>query len=614
LTHFRTRKAAELLAYLAYHHTREHPRELLMELLWPGDEVEAARHRLTVELGALRKELEPPGVPDGTVLVRDRFMTGLKSSAVTTDVEEFEAALRGAALAEDPARRADALSAALKLYRGDLLPGCYADWIEPERQQLDEARFQALRQLIAHRENLGDPEAALQFALQAVSADRLREEAHQLAMRLYAETGRPESAVEQYRRLERLLRTELDATPQPETTAMAGRIAKSVCSSDAFDRSSPGASSASAALETVKSPPGSAGGARSHVGPAPGRAPARPQLNPVGGAEPLQSRFYVVREMDHQFQAAVARGDSIVLVKGAHQVGKTSLLARGLQSAREAGRQVILSSLHELNAAHLESPDRFLCALAESLADQLELEAMPADAWDERRGPNRNLGRYLRREVLARIDGSLVWGLDEVDRLLPCAFAGEVFGLFRSWHEARVLDPSGPWNRLTLAIAYSTEPHFFITDPNQSPFNVGTHVPLEDFSRDQVTDLNGRHGCPLQDRGEVARFFALVGGHPYLVRKGLHELAARRGGLPALEAHAAREEGPFGAHLRRIRTLLRRDSSLCRTIGELLSQGTPPDPDGFYRLRSAGLLSGDAPEEARIRCGLYERYLRQHFA
>jgi eukaryotic-like serine/threonine-protein kinase len=57
----------------------------------------------------------------------------------------------------------------------------------------------------------------------------------------------------------------------------------------------------------------------------------REQLEPVGGAVPLDSKFYIVRSTDSEFQSAIARQDSIVLVKGARQVGKTSLLARGLQ-------------------------------------------------------------------------------------------------------------------------------------------------------------------------------------------------------------------------------------------------------------------------------------------
>src|SRR5438105_1562341 len=73
-------------------------------------------------------------------------------------------------------------------------------------------------------------------------------------------------------------------------------------------------------------------------------------LEAVGGAVPLDSRFYVERPADAEFRAAVARRESIVLLKGAAQVGKSSLLARGLREAREAGARVVRTDFHLFNA------------------------------------------------------------------------------------------------------------------------------------------------------------------------------------------------------------------------------------------------------------------------
>ena len=50
---------------------------------------------------------------------------------------------------------------------------------------------------------------------------------------------------------------------------------------------------------------------------------------------PLDSKFYVVRPTDDAFLEAIAQQDSIVLVKGARQMGKTSLLARGLAAGAQ---------------------------------------------------------------------------------------------------------------------------------------------------------------------------------------------------------------------------------------------------------------------------------------
>jgi hypothetical protein len=206
----------------------------------------------------------------------------------------------------------------------------------------------------------------------------------------------------------------------------------------------------------------------------------------------------------------------------------------------------------------------------------------------------------------------MVWGLDEVDRLFTCEFGSEVFGLFRSWHNERSLDPMGPWRRMTLAIAYATEAHLFITDLNQSPFNVGTRLALEDFTPDQVLELNNRYGSPLGTAEEVKRFIDLVSGQPYLVRRGLHEIATHGGDLASFEAIVDRDEGPFGDHLRRMLVLLAQDVTLCEVIRAILRGKPCPNAETFYRLRSAGVISGESAREARPRCRLYSEYLQRH--
>jgi DNA-binding SARP family transcriptional activator len=346
-------------------------------------------------------------------------------------------------------------------------------------------------------------------------------------------------------------------------------------------------------------------------GSAPPAAVSWEWLEPVGGAVPLDSAFYVVRSVDEEFRAAIARRDSIVLVKGARQMGKTSLLARGLHQARRAGARVARTDFQMLDSVHLETADAFFRRLADSIADQLDLEVAPEEIWEERRGPGENFKRYWQRVALRVIKAPLVWGLDEVDRLFSCDFAASVFALFRSWHNERALDPDGPWHRLTLAIAYATEAHLFITDIHQSPFNVGTRLTLRDFTVEQIADLNERYGFPLRSEAEITRFAGLVGGHPYLVRRGLHEMVVQDVDLAAIEAEADGDEGIFGDHLRRMLVLLVRNPELCEAVREVVRGKPCPAPDSFYRLRGAGVFVGPSAEDARLRCQLYHRYLER---
>jgi AAA-like domain len=331
-----------------------------------------------------------------------------------------------------------------------------------------------------------------------------------------------------------------------------------------------------------------------------------------GGAVPLDSKFYVVRPTDEAFDAAIARRDSIVLVKGARQSGKTSLLARGLQRARESGTQVILTDLQKLTANQLATGDAFFFTLAESIIDQLDLKVSLDDSWNPRRSWNVNFERFLRRVVLEAVSKPLAWGLDEVDRLFGHSFSTEVFGLFRSWHNERYLNPAGPWNRLTLVIAYATEAHLFITDLNQSPFNVGTRLMLDEFLLGDLEQLNRKYRSPLRSTAEIASFYSLVGGNPYLVRRGLHAMASQGLNVQEMTARAGREGSVFVDHLRRLLASLQQDADLCDSVRAVLRGEPCPTVDGFYRLRSAGILIGEDAQDARLRCALYQTYLEGH--
>lgn len=337
-------------------------------------------------------------------------------------------------------------------------------------------------------------------------------------------------------------------------------------------------------------------------------------IEPPGGALPLHSPLYISRSSDDEFCNAIARHDSIVLVKGARQVGKTSLLARGLEAARVVGANVLLVDFQHFGPAAFETAGKLLLAMAEWVAYQIELPSAPHEKWNDLLSPSSNFERFLRREVLTDDESYFVLALDEVDRLFNHNYASEIFGLFRSWHNLRALDPNGPWYRLTIAIAYATEAHLFISDLNQSPFNVGTRLRLEDFTPAQLAELNDRYGHPLINDEQIARFRKLVGGHPYLAQRGLYEICKRKLSLTALEQNADDDDGPFGDHLNRLRISLERDEELRQELRGFVLEGAALSNSAFYRLRSAGVLSGDTADEPRPRCDLYARYLKKHLA
>jgi predicted ATPase/DNA-binding SARP family transcriptional activator len=224
VSRFRSQQTGALLAYLAFYRHRSHPRDALVELLWPECDWDAGRNRFRVALSSLRHQLEPPGVPAGAVLIADRSSLQLNPAITSTDVSQFEAALQAADRCGSSMERVQRLGEAVTLYRGELLPGYFEPWILPERQRLSEVFLNAVAELIAHHQTSGDLPGALQWARRAVSADPLREESHRDLIRLLAASGQPDAALRQYEELTAILTRELGEEPSAETRTLAAGI------------------------------------------------------------------------------------------------------------------------------------------------------------------------------------------------------------------------------------------------------------------------------------------------------------------------------------------------------------------------------------------------------
>lgn len=121
-----------LLARLALEPARSHGREELIDLLWPEVAPDVGRNRLRQALSVLRSVLEPRDAPPSPVLLADRRTVSLVPDALYSDVDALRAAL--ASGDRDTAER---------LYRGELLPGYFDDWVIEARRALAE-RFEAL--------------------------------------------------------------------------------------------------------------------------------------------------------------------------------------------------------------------------------------------------------------------------------------------------------------------------------------------------------------------------------------------------------------------------------------------------------------------------------------
>ena len=213
------------MAYLARHADRLHPREVLVEVFWPGSEPQQGRASLSTALCSLRRQLEPPGEEYGKVVVADRNAVKLNPDAITTDVADFRAAIEATRDAGESGGQ-ELREEAVDIYKGEFLAGYYEDWVLDEQRRLAEQFHQALAELLSILEDADDLHRAIEYAMRGVKADPLREETHRELIRLHLAAGHRELALRQYRELEQLFARELGISPTPGTRSLVEQIGR----------------------------------------------------------------------------------------------------------------------------------------------------------------------------------------------------------------------------------------------------------------------------------------------------------------------------------------------------------------------------------------------------
>lgn len=338
---------------------------------------------------------------------------------------------------------------------------------------------------------------------------------------------------------------------------------------------------------------------------------ADPRIVLETGTIRLDSPFYVRRREDEAAERCLAQAGSTIVVKGPRQSGKSSLLARLHALSKRDGRRSVYLDFQTFDEPQLGSLGTTLQTLARRIARSLKTLIQPADVWDsELLGEKESFAEFLTRAVLDVSSSPVILLLDEVDRLFDRPYRGDFFAAVRGWHNNRATDEA--WENLHLVLAHATDPALWIENLNESPFNVGDRLRLSDFTRDQVADLNARHGNPLQDPEEIAGLMDLVGGHPYLIRQALYVLVSERWSLTRLREEAGKDNGPFGDHLRRHLWALLQSERLRVVVAKIAKGGGCDDEGLFQRLLASGLVAGETRDKARLRCTLYQQYFSRH--
>ena len=326
------------------------------------------------------------------------------------------------------------------------------------------------------------------------------------------------------------------------------------------------------------------------------------------GAIPLNSPFYVEWSAIHRrICQELRKSGSLVRIKAPQQMGKTSLLLRVLEDCRSYGYATVSVSLDKIDQSTFADLNQFLRRLCKYIARKLKLDPKLDEYWDTELDGKMNWTLYFEDYLLTEIDAPIVLALDEMNQIFEHPnIAQDFLPLLRSCYEDAQRLPL--WQKLRLIVVHNTEIYVPLRI-NQSPFNVGLPIQLEEFTLEQVQGLAERYGLNWVDNTQAQQLMELVGGHPSLIHIALYHLSRQEIILEELLEKAATSSGIYFHHLQRHWVVLREQPELWQFFALVVRDHQPLQLDTImiYKLRSLGLIQ-ELGDRIKVQCELYRRY------
>lgn len=336
--------------------------------------------------------------------------------------------------------------------------------------------------------------------------------------------------------------------------------------------------------------------------------------NYPSGPVPLDSPFYIPRPpVEELVYQEISKPGALIRIKGAKGMGKSSLMLRILDYAKNLGYQIAAIDFQQFDADCLNNLDRFLRSFCLQVTKQLSLEPNLDEYWDEDIGSKVSCSLYFRWHILENLNSPLVLILNEVNELFEYPQLTQDFlPLLRSWHEEAKQVPI--WPLLRLLVVYTTEVYVPLKI-TQSPFNIGLPIKLADFDAKQVEKLAQLHQLEWHE-SDTEKLMAMVGGHPLLIRLALYHLAINpENTLESLLNSAASDTGIYAEHLQGLAYTLEKDLELKMAFQNFLIENNFIDlPQNLaYKLESLGIINLNQ-KPLKFSYKVYQKYFQHKFA
>ena len=339
---------------------------------------------------------------------------------------------------------------------------------------------------------------------------------------------------------------------------------------------------------------------------------SQPEATPTAMNDP----FYIERHNVESLCCNKIRQDgAMIRIKSAQKMGKTSVLGKTLDYARQQDYQIAKLDLQLVDDNTLADLNTFMNWLCDEVLNNLDPQPNVEEYWQALNKLNGNFTRFFQKYLLPNIENPLVLAIDNFEKL----FKANIFSIFcsylRGWHDnAKPGDRVGKiWRKLRVVLVYSTETYPEL-NTNHSPFNVGVAIDLPDFNPCEVTTLAKQYKLD-QQLGEdgLSQLINLVGGHPYFIQEAFANLKSQQMTLEELLLLAPTDEGIYKHYLREQLWNLQHNSHLDSAYKKVVMANEPVrlDTEVAFKLHSMGLVKF-RKNDCIPSYDLFVQYFREH--
>jgi AAA-like domain/CHAT domain len=332
--------------------------------------------------------------------------------------------------------------------------------------------------------------------------------------------------------------------------------------------------------------------------------------------EKFPNVFYLERpKIERECYQKILQPGSLIRIQAPRNMGKAWLMNRLVAYARGHNYQTVILSFRGLLDDTLSIElEEFLKSFCIAVGNKLGMQSQLEEYWQQPGTYIDKTKTYFQNYLLAKVKSPLVLALNDVDLVFEQRkIANSFCTMLRTWHDlAKEGDEySKTWEKLRLIIVHSTEVYNVI-DINNSPLRgTGLVVDLPEFGLHEVQRFVKYHQLNW-DSNQVKNLMAMLGGHPYLLKRAIEYFKMHDITLQRLLIIAPTPEGPFSEHLLELLEIIRKYSELKAAFRDVVMAKKPLqlEPTIARRLKRLGLvkLEGFC---AKPRCELYRQYF--HF-